>query len=368
MKKLFQDNLNKHALIGKKKSLKSLKRKGKVYGRFKPPLIDKVVNLSNYKIINAPEKVSIYDAEKPTKESYIETLKFREDLSKYLNKKDCVIDFSTTMNITAAAMLVIFSEIQTLVETGSSNTIIGWSKVSPSVNRMLKRTGLKKLLRKKDSVHNFSGLRNLPIISGTGSQHYDDIVDFIITRYFHDSASPDTEYLISDAVSEAINNVSRHAYPDLDVEDKRWWLTCDVIGNQLYLAIYDRGIGIPHTVVEKRWFWSSLKATYPEIHDELKEKLGEKSSVVEIFKLTKYKDAELIYLSMIGDISGTQKSKHGQGSKSFKALVNNTDGGRLWVYSNKGLYIFENDDAPPQVYKLPKDIGGTLNQWNISLK
>ena len=64
---------------------------------------------------------------------------------------------------------------------------------------------------------------------------------------------------------------------------------------------------------------------------------------------------------MLGDVSGTKKSKHGQGSKSFKALVNETDGGKLWVYSSKGLYRFEDESKTPEVYKLPKHIGGTLN-------
>ena len=30
---------------------------------------------------------------------------------------------------------------------------------------------------------------------------------------------------------------------------------CDVINNQLFLAIYDRGVGIPQTVVEKNGFF-----------------------------------------------------------------------------------------------------------------
>lgn len=364
MKKQFQDRYRQSDSFFQNKHTKYISRKGKVYNRFKSPITDKV---GNSKIIHAPTKISIYDADKPSKEAYIDTLDFREQLIRHIGNQNCILDFSQTEHITVAAMLVIFSEIQTLIKVEQNKTVIGWSRKSSAVNSMLRRTGLKKLLTTGDSIHNFSTMRNLPIVNGVGSQHYDDIVDFIINRYFDKSVNPDTEYLISDAVSETINNVGRHAYPSSPQENKPWWLMCDVIGNQLYLAIYDRGVGIPKTVVEKKWFLASLKETYPDLHEEYKEMFGDDKGIIEFFTIKKYKDAELIYLSMLGDVSGTKQSKHGQGSKSFKALVNDTDGGKLWVYSNKGLYKFEDEGTKPQVFKLPKDIGGTLNQWNISV-
>jgi len=364
MKKQHQDRYRQSDSFFQSKHSKYLGRKGKVYNRFKSPVTD---SIGNDKIIHAPIKISIYDADKPSKEAFKDTLDFREQLIKHVGNQNCILDFSQTEHITVAAMLVIFSEIQTIIQVNKNKTVIGWSRKSSSVNSMLRRTGLKKLLTTGDSIHNFSSLPNLPIVSGIGSQHYDDIVDFIINKYFNESISPDAEYLISDAVSETINNVGRHAYPGFTQEEKPWWLMCDVIGNQLYLAIYDRGVGIPKTVVEKKWFLSSLKETYPDLHEEYREKFGDNKGILEFFTVKKYKDAELIYLSMLGDVSGTKQSKHGQGSKSFKALVNDTDGGKLWVYSNKGLYKFEDEESTPQVYKLPKDIGGTLNQWNVCI-
>lgn len=364
MKKQYQDRYKQSNSFFQNKHSKYIGRKGKVYNRFKSSITDSV---GNAKLIHAPAKISIYDADKPSKEAFIETLDFKEQIKKHINNQNCILDFSQTEHITVAAMLVIFSELQTLLNVKKYKTVIGWSRKSSAVNSMLRRTGLKKLLRTGDSIHNFSSLRNLPIVNGVGSQHYDDIVDYIINKYFNKNINPDTEYLISDAVSETINNVGRHAYPSESHENKPWWLMCDVIGNQLYLAIYDRGVGIPKTVVEKKWFLASLEETYPDLHQEYREMFGDEQGILEFFTVKKYKDAELIYLSMLGDVSGTKQSKHGQGSKSFKALVNDTDGGKLWVYSSKGLYKFEDHDSKPQVYKLPKNVGGTLNQWNISI-
>jgi len=362
MKKQYQDRYKQSDSFFQNKHARYLGRRGKVYNRFKSPLTDTV---GNSKIIHAPASISIYDADKLSKEAFINTLDFREQLKKHVGNENCLLDFSKTEHITVAAMLVIFSEVQTSINVKKNKTVIGWSRKSSAVNSMLRRTGLKKLLTTGDSIHTFSSMRDLPIVNGVGNQHYDDIVDFIIERYFNKNVNPDTEHLISDALSETINNVGRHAYPSFEQNDKPWWLMCDVIGNQLYLAIYDRGVGIPKTVVEKKWFLASLEETYPDLHGEYKEMFGDDKGILEFFTIKKYKDAELIYLSMLGDVSGTKESKHGQGSKSFKALVNDTDGGSLWVYSSKGLYKFEDEDSKPQVYKLPKDIGGTLNQWNI---
>lgn len=363
MKKKLQDSF-KSSNYANFKFVKNLKRQHKTYD---PSKVGRAKTIGNSKLVEAPKRITIYDADKPSKQAFLNTLDFRDELIKNIGQRNCIIDFSQTEYITVAAMLLIFSEIQTLIRIDKAKTSIRWSQNSTSVNRMLKRTGLKKLLLTGDSIHNFNDLKSLPIINGVGSQHYDDIVDFIIRRYTDNGLSPDTEYLISDAVSETINNVGRHAYPEDEQENKPWWLMCDIIGNQLFLAIYDRGVGIPKTVVEKKWFLSSLKKTYPELHKEYSEVFGDKGNLFEFFTVKKFKDAELIYLSMLGDVSGTKEKKHGQGSKSFKALVNETDGGKLWVYSNNGLYKFENEEETPQVYKLAKNICGTLNQWNISL-
>lgn len=64
----------------------------------------------------------------------------------------------------------------------------------------------------------------------------------------------------------------------------------------------------------------------------------------------------------------------GQGSKSIKALVKETQQGKLWVYSNRGLYFLEDklgvsdDENKGEAIQLPKPLKGTLVQWNINIK
>ncbi|RYF50342.1 MAG: hypothetical protein EOO38_05890 [Cytophagaceae bacterium] len=82
---------------------------------------------------------------------------------------------------------------------------------------------------------------------------------------------------------------------------------------------------------------------------------------------SRIKDAELIGMSMRGDVSRTREEKHGQGSKSILALVEETAEGLLWVFSNGGVYRFDQAVKKPEMYDLPMSFPGTLVQWNIEL-
>lgn len=196
----------------------------------------------------------------------------------------------------------------------------------------------------------------------------DDILDFIQNCVYKNKMLPEVEYKYGDAVSETINNVGLHAYPGRVSGQKKWWLLCNVIGDQLYLAIYDRGVGIPKTVLEKPWLLASMEKEFPDKYEEIKKEFPDFENMgLNLFVTKKLTDPQLIYLSMLGDVSGTKKDKHGQGSKSIKALVDETDDGKLWIFSNKGLYKFSLEEDGAEMYRLPNKMLGTLVQWNIKI-
>jgi len=210
----------------------------------------------------------------------------------------------------------------------------------------------------------------MPIISSVGSEMMEEIIDYIQNKIYNDQMSPDTEHVYGDAVSETINNVRLHAYPNSKLQDKKWWLMCSVLGKKLYLAIYDTGVGIPKTVIDRPWFVSAVQITHPQEYASILEQHPgfekEKPLLLRLIP-TKISDEQLIMISMQGDVSGTKQDKHGQGSKSIMALVGDTADGVLWVFSNGGLYKFNQADKKPEMYKLPKEFPGTLVQWNIEL-
>lgn len=219
-------------------------------------------------------------------------------------------------------------------------------------------------------MYDIAKAETIPVISSVKDNFVDDVCEFIKFRFFSDGLTEKEiatrDSILGSAISETVDNVYFHAYPSShNGMEKRWWLACDVFEDEIYLAIYDLGVGIPNTVHEKEWFKGALKKSRPQLYKELETINSSVGFLNTLFK--KIKDEELIYISMLDDYSGTIKEKHGQGSKSIKSLVSDTDGGVLWVYSGKGLYKFKDKIAEPELSHLPIRIPGTLIQWNIKL-
>lgn len=323
--------------------------------------------LLGQKVIVAPEYISIYELE-GSHSPYNRTMQFIEEIHKNYKVTDCLIDFSDTKKISAAALVVVYAAMEIAGKGRSGKTSIALSRKSPGVNKILKSSNLIKLINGQEISYALESARSMPIVSSVGSNQMDEIIDFIQRRIFKDQMSPDTEHVYGDAVSETINNVGLHAYPNTPLDERRWWLMCSTFGRELYLAIYDCGVGIPKTVVSQSWFFPLLKHIDPEKYQELTKNIPELEAYgLQILVPKQIPDERLIYYSMQNDVSGTKQEKHGQGSKSIKALVNDTEDGLLWVFSNNGLYTFNVEDQQPGEAKLKRKFPGTLVQWNIEI-
>lgn len=320
-------------------------------------------------VLLAPKNISVYSFSNK-KGSFSETLRFLSAIKNKFMVSDCFVDFSNTEHVTAAALVLVYAALDTARSLRSAKADIIWSNKSERVNKILRLNNVHKLIRGHEIKYALDSVKSMPIISSVGSDMMEEIIDFIQKRVYKEQMSPDTEHVYGDAVSETINNVRLHAYPDIEPAEKRWWLICSTIGKQLYLAIYDNGVGIPKTVVDRPWFVSALQVTHPQEYASLMAQFPEyvdKKPLLIRLVPTKISDEELIFMSMQGDVSGTKKEKHGQGSKSILALVGDTSDGVLWVFSNGGLYKFNQAKKKPELYKLPKLFPGTLVQWNIEL-
>jgi hypothetical protein len=340
-----------------------LGRKFRVYGstgKSKKPSNDRRVK------IFAPPIISIYDFNAERSDAFKQTLLFLADIENNYRVKNCFVDFSETVSVTAAAIVVVYAAIERAGAKRKGKAEIIWSK-SERVNRQLRLSNVSRLIRGHKISYALDSVSHMPIVSSVGGKMSDVIVDFIQNRVYTDM-SADTEHIYGDAVSETINNVGLHAYPGSHVDDRKWWLMCHTVGKKLYLAIYDTGVGIPKTVVERRWFMEAFEFTYPQaFRDTISECPGKETHLLSRIIPARITDCELIAMSMKGDVSGTKKEKHGQGSKSILALVEETSGGLLWVFSNNGVYKFDQAKKKPEIYPLPFSFPGTLVQWNIEL-
>lgn len=345
----------------------SLKRKGRRNQRFSK--YGTKGDIAGWRQIVAPASIDLY-AVADDKTSYVETLKFIDEIEANLGRVNCYVDFSYTTAVTAAALVAVYAAVDTALsdKKGKGKVKVILSQKADNVNAHIKNYNLHRLLIGERPDYSLAGVRIMPVMSGVGDEYMGDIIDFIQKKIYMNKMDAETEFVYSDAVSETIYNVELHAYPKLPDSEKRWWLMCRAKGKMLHLAIYDKGVGIPKTVVDHPWFINSLRASHPKEHDVLLEKFPElKGSGFDKFIPSVISDEKLIYLSLQGDISGTKEDKHGQGSKSIMALVNDTPGGRLWVFSNDGLCKYEQAGEEPDLMVLPKTFPGTLIQWNIEL-
>lgn len=361
---------------------KNISRSGKTYNRYKSYSSANSNSKGAVVHLFAPERLSIYGMGSKKDDSvYSESVNFINSFRRSCDLEKVIIDFSKTKHITAPIVLMLYAVLDDFNDENRAKIKLIYSKEEHRVNRLIKASGFAALCRGSKIKPDFSGEKPLSVVSGVGGKYRDEIVDFIQSRAYKNSMNAETEFVFGDAVQETINNVRLHAYPDTEDASKRWWLLCEVIKQQLFLTIYDRGIGIPKTVTDRDWFLQSFESEYPEEYKEVLEevtKVGVEKGVLaplklKLYQFKKWNDPQLVYLSMLGDISGTKKKKHGQGSKSIKALVKETKQGKLWVYSNAGLYFLE--DKPDveesankgEAIHLPMPLQGTLVQWNINI-
>lgn len=316
--------------------------------------------------VSAPSVLSIYS---PEVDHFKDTVEFVNYIRNDFDPSKDILDFSETEVVKAAAVTLLYSVIEKSLESFDKSVKFTRPK-SKKANELLREFNIYKLLHGSEIVYDIAKAESIPVISSVKDDHVDDVCEFIKFRFFSDGLSEkeiaNRDNILGSAISETVDNVYFHAYPSNQEGDKkRWWLACDVFKDEIFLAIYDLGVGIPKTVHEKEWFKSALKKSRPKIYQELESVANSSGFLPALFN--KIKDEELIYISMLDDFSGTFQEKHGQGSKSIKNLVSDTSDGVLWIYSGKGLYKFRDELSEPELSHLPISIPGTLIQWNIKL-
>ena len=299
--------------------------------------------ISGYEIIFAPESFSMVP------ENIDEVIYFVQDLgSKGKTGKKITIDFADTKFMSALGAVYVHSEISNIQDAAGSATVrIRTETVSNSqVWHTLKNTGIFRLcgnlVRFGDGV--------LPIIRGKDDGHLPDITAYLMdTALFREPPGlTDRNYaerLINKAIGEAMLNVKYHAYPQNEVGDF-WWATAAIIQNELHIALCDRGVGIPQTLLSQSWFQRLKGALKPGADD-----------------------AEMIQKAMAYTRSSRTASGVGLGSRDIQQLVLAKGTGHLTIISGMGHYRLQggNQGQSERATKINYDVSGTLIQWRIPL-
>lgn len=157
-------------------------------------------------------------------------------------------------------------------------------------------------------------------------------------------------------ISEAVTNVSHHAYPDnVQVSDKSWYLTgsFDQEKNSLKVAFYDQGIGIPKSLPASK-IWEVVVAY-----------LSKKQAHLE-----KYKDEMLIKAAVKVDRTSTGEDDRGKGLQDLEVFIRQIGHGHLTIMSYQGLYEFNIDGSGEEHIKtrnFDMPLQGTLIIWSVIL-
>lgn len=318
------------------------------------------------KIVLCPKFLNIYDSD-----DYEKCLKFINEIENTSENEELIISFAYCRELKAAAQVVLFAKIEMLLKNKNIKIKVRLSNKSKIVNAILKESGLLDLCEKNQISNQFNN-NYLLMISSQDKHEIDHITDFVIERAYGKNPTPEQEQLIGAAISEAHYNVILHAYKNIPV-DKRWWLRCSVINGELYLIIYDNGIGFAKSLDEKNANFT--KNNWVDILQHFINQLGIKQDVShltneEAFSYFQNRQSQLIYIAMSElqtGMEGKLSSGHGRGSKSIKALVNEHTAGRLWVFSHYGKYVYKNERSHPELYDHKQSLNGTLIQWNMKL-
>ncbi|MDL4445542.1 MULTISPECIES: hypothetical protein [Klebsiella] len=158
-------------------------------------------------------------------------------------------------------------------------------------------------------------------------------------------------------LSEAITNVSHHAYPveyGYKEYDKNWYLTgsYNIESKVLKIVFYDQGVGIPKTLPASKVWEKALTV------------------LAKISSLERYRDEELLKAAVELDRTSTEEDDRGKGLQDLLEFIRQRENGYLSIMSLKGLYKHSMNQGITKVKteSFASPICGTLIIWSVSLE
>ncbi|MDH0053815.1 hypothetical protein [Pantoea ananatis] len=160
-------------------------------------------------------------------------------------------------------------------------------------------------------------------------------------------------------LSEAITNVSHHAYPEYagyEELDKNWYLTGSYDENKKIIKIvfYDQGVGIPKTLPASEIWERVLTAL---------------SKLPKFDKMEERQDELLLKAAVELDRTSTNEVDRGKGLQDLLEFIRQRKNGYLSIMSLKGLYKQELIDGAAKIKteRFSSPICGTLIVWCATL-
>lgn len=169
-----------------------------------------------------------------------------------------------------------------------------------------------------------------------------------------------TRKALTKGVSEAIVNVTQHAYdcPRDDgtglVDESGWWAFVREEKDSLTIVSCDLGLGVPMTVWKNRW------EHIVEFQKRLARAIGRQS----------HQDGQIIRAAVDESRSRTRLDYRGNGFRDILDSVISSGQGEVRIFSNRGCYYaaVSNGRESHSMRNYKHSIFGTLIAWRIGLQ
>ena len=277
------------------------------------------------------------------------------------------VDYSSIEFISTASALIVAAEYDRAAKLiGAVPPTINLENWSDQVFSKLFELGFFEIVglsRGVDALYQDTGdVRTMKIVSGTNaaelqitSEKLLELSSFLgAERYLHD----EIVFALNSALSEAMVNVARHAYPsDYPFKYRHvgsWWVTASAHRQtgRLIVVMYDHGATIPITLPKKKWTSA--------ISDFVLRNLTRQ-------KEFEYQDdAAYIEGAMRRGQTHTGERGRGEGLPQMMELIDICGGGSLTIWSRGGVCRYQRGKRLERESH-PWSVGGTLIEWVIDL-
>lgn len=269
--------------------------------------------------------------------------------------------FDKLKEISTSAALVLTAELSKWDDSLRVNLLPRTENWDPYILRQFAEIGFFELFNRKPPVSQYAQEETHPL----------NLVKYIKGRCNDSEKAKELKLKISDIVgeqiikwtflhaglTEAITNVSHHAYPDnrgFSILEKNWYLTgsFNKQKNQLKIVFYDQGIGIPKTLPSSH-VWEHVLEKFADILT-----IGEGT-----------RDSTMLKAAVEYSRTRTGENDRGKGLSDLLTFIRQRGQGYLSILSLKGLYKFTVNGQGEKIKteSFVNPINGTLIIWCVTL-
>ncbi len=278
--------------------------------------------------------------------------------------RSTLLDFTHTKKISSGAVLLLVAEIDRCRRLAGPKMLTGTYPKDKKLHGQMRDSGFFEALHVKprlDGQEKTYPMEYIKVVSGSEADgRLARELRLKLLGPLDDRLAQEAKSSFFRSLSEAMTNVSQHAYPadaqqgKIRVVPKGWWMLGHInkLRSELKVMIVDQGIGIPRSLPKK----------HPM--EVINEVLSMSLSLLGVVKPT---DGQMIKAAMEVGRSRMGQDNRGKGLNDLKKLIQACGSGRLRILSNHGEYIYT-EGGSERLQAYDDSINGTFIEWTVPLK